>query len=545
MTTIGGQVCKYWVAMIVGVCVSSGLSTSFSPFCLAQDQLSSILILRTPVKRQIIGEDIHTFVVKLESKQYVGIEIGYFGDNLGITIYEPAGQQIKQIRCQNHNSIPISLIAKSAGEYRIAIRANEKRKLPTVYQIEMKEMRKPTKGDDLRIQAEKAFFEGERLRWMQKVDEARMAIKKFDEAKRYWHLTGDKQEETIALRNTGELYELLGETQKALFYYSQSLALSKKIRDQNAETDALNRIGYIYVYSGEKQKAEEILSRAFSLSQANQYRQGQAQSLNNLGEYNYFSGNYSKSIELYHQCLLIYQEINHPRGEALALLNLCEVHSTIADKEEAIKLYNQSLTLWRVIEDVRGEALAELAGAGINAKWGNKQDAISLYSESLKKMKRVGDKLWEAANYNGLGYIYGKIGEPDKAIEHRLQALKLVRNLRLSVVSTTTLFEIGRLYQSLGESKKALRCFYEIQQSNNILTPSLLAPWLLHDTGMALASLGKEAKRWNITKKRLHSILHSAFVELSSVALVIGIIRAGKNKKHSKVFKKHSKSIRK
>jgi CHAT domain-containing protein/Flp pilus assembly protein TadD len=480
------------IAIVAAVCVGWMLFSYCAPICPAQDQPQPVkLTVQNRLTKQLPAEASHSYFVTLEAAQFARLQVEYLGGKAEITIYDPTGQQLKQVRWQNYSAVSISFIAPSKGDYQVNIRATEKPKISMQYQIEVAEIRKATKSDQMRIRAEQAFYEGEKFRWTQRADDIQIAIKKYEEAGAFWRLVKNQRSEAIALRSIGELYELIGETQQALSYYFKALALNKN-SDAIGEADSLNKIGYVYVYSGEKQKAEQTLSRALSISQTNGYQQGKAQALNNLGEYNYFYGNYEKSIELYNQGLQISQEINAPRLEAYSFLNLSETYSTLADREKALRNYQQSLSLWRLMEDSRGEALAELAGAGIHAKWGDNQQAIFLYNEALKKMQRVGDKLWEAVSYNGLGFIYSKIGDINKAIEYRLQALKIIRRLRLPLVITSTLLDLGKMYQASGDSKNALRCFQEIQQDKNNLVAQQIAASLTYNIGLALESLGNQ-----------------------------------------------------
>jgi tetratricopeptide (TPR) repeat protein len=60
----------------------------------------------------------------------------------------------------------------------------------------------------------------------------------------------------------------LGEKQKALEYYSQSLHLSRALGDRGGEASTLNNIGNVYSALGEKQKALEYYSQSLPLSRA-------------------------------------------------------------------------------------------------------------------------------------------------------------------------------------------------------------------------------------------------------------------------------------
>ncbi|MEG4391339.1 CHAT domain-containing tetratricopeptide repeat protein, partial [Microcoleus sp. BROC3] len=64
------------------------------------------------------------------------------------------------------------------------------------------------------------------------------------------------------------VYSDLGEKQKALEYFSQSLPLSRAVSDRSMEAITLNNIGLVYSDLGEKHKALEYFSQSLPLSRA-------------------------------------------------------------------------------------------------------------------------------------------------------------------------------------------------------------------------------------------------------------------------------------
>ena len=79
---------------------------------------------------------------------------------------------------------------------------------------------------DSRIEAaQQIFTEGQKLFAEGSAVSQRKAIEKFAEAATLWRAVGDKRREAIARSFIGKVYDLLGEKEKALDYYSQTLAL--------------------------------------------------------------------------------------------------------------------------------------------------------------------------------------------------------------------------------------------------------------------------------------------------------------------------------
>jgi tetratricopeptide (TPR) repeat protein len=82
---------------------------------------------------------------------------------------------------------------------------------------------------------------------------------------------------------SASVYSELGEKQKALEYYSQSLPLFRAVGDRSGEATTLSNIGQVYSELGEKQKALEYYNQSLPLSRAVGDRIGEAVTLNNIG----------------------------------------------------------------------------------------------------------------------------------------------------------------------------------------------------------------------------------------------------------------------
>ena len=89
----------------------------------------------------------------------------------------------------------------------------------------------------------------------------------------------DRRVEANALNNIGAVYRSLGETQKALEKYNESLQIIRRVGDRRGEAITLHNIGLVYESLGETQKALDHYSEALSLMRAVGARDGEATTL--------------------------------------------------------------------------------------------------------------------------------------------------------------------------------------------------------------------------------------------------------------------------
>jgi tetratricopeptide (TPR) repeat protein len=141
----------------------------------------------------------------------------------------------------------------------------------------------------------------------------------------------------------------LGEKQKALEYYNQSLPLKRAVNDRSGEAGILNNIGLVYSKLGEKQKA----------------------------------------LEYYNQSLPLSRTVGDRGGEAATLTNIGGVYSELGEKQKALEYYNQSLPLWRAVGDRAREALTLYSIASVKRHQNNLTEALNDIESSLKIIENL------------------------------------------------------------------------------------------------------------------------------------------------------------
>ncbi|MCA2792504.1 MAG: tetratricopeptide repeat protein, partial [Microcystis sp. M112S2] len=125
-----------------------------------------------------------------------------------------------------------------------------------------------------------------------------------------------------SLTSLGNAYNYLGEYQKAIEFYQQSLAIKREIGDRGGEAKSYIGLGNVYRSLGEYQKAIEFHQQSLAIEREIGDRGGEAKSYNNLGNVYDSLGEYQKAIEFYQQSLAIKREIGDRGGEANSYMGL-------------------------------------------------------------------------------------------------------------------------------------------------------------------------------------------------------------------------------
>nr|MBW4623461.1 CHAT domain-containing protein [Cyanosarcina radialis HA8281-LM2] len=111
------------------------------------------------------------------------------------------------------------------------------------------------------------------------------------------------------LNNIGQVYDALGEKQKALEFYNQSLPLSRAVGDRSTEAATLNNIGAVYFTLGEKQKALSYYNLSLPLLRAVGNKSGEAATLGNLADLERSKGNLKAALTHMEASLKIIEDL--------------------------------------------------------------------------------------------------------------------------------------------------------------------------------------------------------------------------------------------
>lgn len=290
-----------------------------------------------------------------------------------------------------------------------------------------------------------------------RLGEKQKSIEYYDQSLALSRKIEDVSGEATTLNNIGNIYSSLGEKQKALEYYNQALPRKRQEGNALGEATTLNNIGIIYDDLGEKNDALEHYSQALSLMRKAKDVSGEATILNNIGIIYDDLGEKQKALDYYGQALLLIHKVGDVSGEARELNNIGAIYDDLGEKQKALEYYNQALLLRRKAEDVSGEAKTLNNIGSIYDDLGEDQKALKYYSQALPLMRKVGDASGEAKTLNNIGIIFYASKEKEKALGYFTQALPLQRKVGDASGEATTLNNIGRVYEAMGENQNALK----------------------------------------------------------------------------------------
>jgi CHAT domain-containing protein/Flp pilus assembly protein TadD len=311
--------------------------------------------------------------------------------------------------------------------------------------------------------AERDFAEGQQLLAAGNVVSKQKAIEKFTAAARQWHEAGDKRREAIALSFIGKIYDLLGEKERALDFYSQTLIMVRTVHDRSSEAATLNNIGLIYDSLGEKQQA----------------------------------------LNYYESVLPILKSIGNTRVQAITLVNIGLVYDSIGEKQKALQFYQQALPLMRAARDRASEAVTLNNIGYLYDSIGERQKALVYLGQTLPILREIGERRVEAITLNNIGYVYDALEEKGKALDYYSRALPVLHDIGDRRMEAITLNNIGLVQKTVGDSQKALNFFNQALELRRAVNDRAGEGVTLSDLGSVYANLGEDQKAVDLYEESL------------------------------------------
>lgn len=273
------------------------------------------------------------------------------------------------------------------------------------------------------------------------------------------------------LGNLGWVYSAMGQYDRALEHYQQSLAIFREAKRRRFEASALSSLGGLYKDLGQYDRALEYYQQALAINREAKDCFLEGSLLSSLGWLYYRMGQHDRAREYYQQALAVHRafciqpfnrpfELRHRGGEAGDLNDLGCIHMDLGQYDQAREYCQQALAINRKIKNRSGEGV-NLNNLGIIYRHLGQYDlARKALEEGMKIAHETGspENLWRAQAI--LGDVEVKLGDPGQAIQYYRQSLDTIEGLRAGLADkenrTTFMQNKFHVYDGLIELLRSL-----------------------------------------------------------------------------------------
>ncbi|MFX0115089.1 MAG: tetratricopeptide repeat protein [Candidatus Hodarchaeota archaeon] len=214
--------------------------------------------------------------------------------------------------------------------------------------------------------------------------------------------------------------------------------------------------GRICLYKAESDKAMDYFQQSLALRQELGNKHDIAISLRNIGVVHGYKGSLDQALEYHQQALKLFQEVGNKARIAICLTNIGGYLQGKGELDPALEHCQQGLALFQEIGSNSSVAYSLGILAGIHHAKGELDCALDHYQQKLTIVEELGNK-WSLADcLFDIGWLDWHRGELDRALEHFQHALALGQELDNKFFIANTLGSIGLIHWQKGALEQAL-----------------------------------------------------------------------------------------
>jgi CHAT domain-containing protein len=416
------------------------------------------LALNAVVKREIEGGQIHLYTFELSSDQYVHAVVEQKGIDLEVAILDPDGTPAAEVDRQSGSRGPeaISLITKKSGVHRLRVGTVSKSAPKGGYSVEIRQIRSPRAGDEVRIEAERLVTEAGKLyeagRRRGETGLLRASIEKFERASKLWRSLNERYEDAVTLYGLGWSYSELGaygmikfpiplyrvrwsyETRedhhKAIRYFKEALAYFVETDDRHGKAITYTGLAWPNLYLGDSEEACRLFSEALLLHRSFGNLRGEAFALYGIGWARALAGDNQGALANFLQSLPLRQAVRDGRGEATTLAGICRMYGRLGQNSQALGFCDNALALFRKQEDMHGIASTLAVKGWSYYSLDEHRDALAAFEQAVELRRAASDITGEANALYGIAKVYAKQGNLTEALAKTQGVFNLIDPLR-------------------------------------------------------------------------------------------------------------------
>ncbi|MFQ5978114.1 MAG: tetratricopeptide repeat protein [Candidatus Heimdallarchaeota archaeon] len=231
--------------------------------------------------------------------------------------------------------------------------------------------------------------------------------------------------------------------------------------------------GRICLHKAETDQAMDYFQQSLALRQELGNKHDIAVSLRNIGVIHTYKDDVEQALDYHQQALKLFQEVGNSYRMAWCLTNIGSFHQQKGDSDSALEYAQQGLALFQELGNKKMNAYALWVIGDIYQQKGELDQALAYFQQQRSIVEELGNK-WElGVCSSAIGWLYWHRGDVDRALEYAQQALAIGQEYDNKLFIANALGVIGLIHWQKGAFAQALAHIeedlrYHEEQGNNI-----------------------------------------------------------------------------
>jgi len=377
------------------------------------------------------------------------------------------------------------------------------------------------------------------------------AVNKIDSLKYLLNETESIEQVDLLLEISEIQHEL--HPSSSLEYYKKALIISQKIANEKYEYKILLRIGTTYKEVGYYKQALEYYLSALKFAENSHNSQELSFVYNELGIVYASLGKYDESLSYFTKHIKNQEENLNRKKMIIAYNNVANIHFSKKDYEEAINYCKKAISIEIELKDTFSHTFTLNNLGLIYLDMQDYSKSLESYNQSLKLAKAIDDNKAIIHVNSNLVDLYVKTNKPLQALSLLNENVQLAKQIKSNIALRDTYRDYYKLQEKLNNFQEA----YNYLKLYNEYTDSILnseSERKIAELKVIYDSQSNEKENEILKKDNLIKSLELSRQEaLMYMLIVIGvmiigflivlILRARLNKKHSVLLEKKNADI--
>jgi CHAT domain-containing protein/tetratricopeptide (TPR) repeat protein len=451
--------------------------TSASSFASAQGTQQLVRLERgLAITKSLASGERDEFVVDLRVGEVVIAAVRQRGIDVVLSVIGPDNREQHRVDRPNveWGREAITILAETAGAYRLYISPLHSVGPTGRYQLEVMGVRRAHARDRQRVEAERQVSYAEVARSANSLEGCRQAVQRFERAASLWRELREPYEESVALYGLALAYRFLGDHEESLRVLQRTLTLARQLGDEHAIVMAESGLAWTHLYLDDYETAASRFRQALSQRGSRDHR-GAAGDLFGLGWTDLLLEKPKEALVTFNKALRLRRLVLDRRGEALSLVGVAAALDRLGRWDEAAEMATQALDIHEASPDRYGQADALTVKAWALLHSGHASAALETFAKGVAVRRALEDPAGEAAALYGQAAARHKMGDSRYALELTDRAVILVESVRATrtdhdlratyFASVQDLYELRiellfRQYQTTDDLDAARRAFH-------------------------------------------------------------------------------------
>ncbi|MBP0008118.1 MULTISPECIES: tetratricopeptide repeat protein [unclassified Roseofilum] len=296
----------------------------------------------------------------------------------------------------------------------------------------------------------------------------------------------------IVFGKLGQIYDRLEEPAAALEQYNKAREVYQAVNDLQGEATFLLAIAIAFGDRQQQDKMLTFLNQAVQIYQQAGDREGEAQILDKIATLHLHRfGEWEQGLEALDRMLNLYRNLGDRAGEARTLYRIASLYENeLEEKEKALDFYRQRVAIDRELGDSISEVFHLRTIAKIDYELGNYYPARESFKQAAQVYREKGNLEREARTLIEIGDDYIKFGEQESALEFYQQATPIYQQLGDYKKEAVNLRRMAELHYELEQVPEAILLFSQARQVYQDNRDRSGEAWTLYRTGITYMTLG-------------------------------------------------------